>query len=488
MKYELITDLALNKSSCLVLGLLSDGILPDFIASLERPQQDLLKRLITKLSNAGDIAWQSDFEGQSLLLIHCGETTQYAAENMLQRIDDIATLLLKQRITSTTLYLPPLPQHTADWQLQQMLLRFENNRYQLLDYKTKNNKPYVLESLQFYQPGAIDITIETAQIISKSINFTRNLANMPANICTPIYMAERARKLVKQNNKLQVNILDRETMDKMGMNAFLAVAKGSQQPPQLIEIQYHGKDKTSPPIVLVGKGITFDSGGISLKPPLGMEEMKFDMAGAASVMGVLKACAALKLPINVIGLLACAENMPSGSAVKPGDVVTSLSGQTIEIVNTDAEGRLVLADTLTYAERFNPSLVIDIATLTGAVIVALGHVTSGFMTKDDALAQLIQDAARNSEDKAWRLPLDEAYQESINSPIADIANSTGTDRAAGSVTAACFLSRFTTQYRWAHIDIAGTAWISGSKRNATGRPVPLLIQLLRQLADSSNAY
>ena len=233
----------------------------------------------------------------------------------------------------------------------------------------------------------------------------------------------------------------------------------------------------------MGKGITFDSGGLSLKPADGMAEMKYDMAGAASVLGTLKACALLKLPINVVGLLACAENLPGGTAVKPGDIITSMSGQTVEIINTDAEGRLVLADALTYAERFEPRFVIDMATLTGAVIVALGNVNSGLMTNDEALAQLILSAASESEDKVWRLPLDADYQEAIDSPLADMLNATF-DRSAGSITAACFLSRFTDKYRWAHLDIAGTAWVSGKKRNATGRPVSLLIQLLRHVADS----
>jgi leucyl aminopeptidase len=243
-------------------------------------------------------------------------------------------------------------------------------------------------------------------------------------------------------------------------------------------MQYHGhKDKAKAPIVLVGKGVTFDSGGISLKPPAGMEEMKYDMAGAARVLGTLKACALLKLPVNVVGLIPTTENMPSGKATKPGDIVTSMSGQTVEIVNTDAEGRLILSDALTYAERFKPEFVIDIATLTGAIIIALGHETTGLFTTDDKLAETILTAAEEAEDAAWRLPLLDIYQDAIDSPIADMANSTA-DRSAGSVTAACFLSRYTKKYRWAHLDIAGTAWVSGKKRNATGRPVPLLLQIL----------
>jgi leucyl aminopeptidase len=266
------------------------------------------------------------------------------------------------------------------------------------------------------------------------------------------------------------------------MGLFLAVSQGSDQPPRLIDIHYNGGTQTKP-IVLVGKGITFDSGGLSIKPANAMDEMKYDMAGAASVLGTIKACALLKLPINIIGLVACAENLVSGSAVKPGDIITSMSGQTVEILNTDAEGRLILADALTYAERYDPEFVIDIATLTGAIIVALGSVASGYMTKDDDLATCLEAAARESQDTIWRMPLDEAYQDALDSPLADMINA-GFDRSAGSITAACFLSRFTEKYRWAHVDIAGTAWVSGKKRNATGRPVPLLTQLIRHVATS----
>ncbi|MGL6036448.1 MAG: leucyl aminopeptidase, partial [Legionella sp.] len=259
--------------------------------------------------------------------------------------------------------------------------------------------------------------------------------------------------------------------------------QGSDQPPRLIDLQYKGGAENEAPIVLVGKGITFDSGGLSIKPANAMDEMKYDMAGAASVLGTIKACALLKLPVNVIGLIASAENLLGGSAVKSGDIVTSMSGQTVEIINTDAEGRLVLADALTYAERYKPEFVIDIATLTGAIIVALGSISTGLMTNDDDLAELIAMAAIESQDKVWRMPLEDAYQDAIDSPLADMINA-NFDRTAGSVTAACFLSRFTEKYRWAHLDIAGTAWVSGKKRNATGRPVPLLTQLIRHVASS----
>ena len=306
---------------------------------------------------------------------------------------------------------------------------------------------------------------------------------MPANICTPTYLGEQAHELAKRHAQVKTKVFDEDDIRALGMGTFLAVTKGSQEPPRFIEIQYHGAPSTQAPIVLVGKGITFDSGGLSLKPADAMPEMKYDMAGAASLIGTINACALLKLPINVVALLACAENMPSGTAVKPGDIVTSMSGQTVEIINTDAEGRLVLADALTYAERFKPEFVVDLATLTGAVIVALGSVHTGMMTNDDALAELILAASKESLDKVWRLPLDKDYQSALDSPLADMLNA-NFDRTAGSITAACFLSRFATSFRWAHLDIAGTAWVSGKKRNATGRPVPLLIELLCHVARS----
>jgi leucyl aminopeptidase len=265
-------------------------------------------------------------------------------------------------------------------------------------------------------------------------------------------------------------------MERIGMRTLLSVAQGSRQPPKFIVLEYAGKPKSGKPVVLVGKGITFDTGGISIKPAAEMDEMKFDMSGAGTVLGTLTAVAEMKLPLNVIGLIPTTENMPGGQATRPGDIVTSLSGQTVEILNTDAEGRLILCDALTYAERYEPSVVIDIATLTGACVIALGHVASGLFANDDALAQELLIAADAAYDRAWRLPLWEDYQDQLKSNFADFANIGG--RPAGSVTAACFLARFTRNYKWAHLDIAGTAWRSGKDKGATARPVPLLVQFL----------
>jgi leucyl aminopeptidase len=317
--------------------------------------------------------------------------------------------------------------------------------------------------------------LQQAESVAIGVRLTRELANLPANYCTPTYLGDMAKKLAKFHN-LTCKVLGRAELEKLGMGAFLAVAQGSVQPPRFIVLEYHGAGKKEAPHVLVGKGVTFDTGGISLKPGAEMDEMKFDMSGAASVLGAFEAIARIKPRLNVVGLIAATENMPDGGAVKPGDVVTSMSGQTIEILNTDAEGRLILCDALTYAARYKPQSVVDIATLTGACVIALGKVNSGLFTDDDALANALLEAGRTALDPCWRLPLETEYADALKSNFADVANIGG--RPAGAITAACFLWRFAKDYRWAHLDIAGTAWNSGTNKGATGRPVPLLVRYL----------
>ena len=318
---------------------------------------------------------------------------------------------------------------------------------------------------------AVQQGLTRGEAIAAGVLLARECANRPANHCTPSYLAAQAKKLGKDFG-LKVEVLDRKAVEKLGMGSFLAVAQGSVEPLRFIVARYDGAAKTQAPVVLVGKGITFDTGGISIKPSAEMDEMKFDMGGAASVLGTLRAIAELKPKLNLIGIIPSCENMPSGIAIKPGDVVTSMSGQTIEILNTDAEGRLILCDALTYAERFKPAVVVDIATLTGACVVALGHHHSGLFSADDELAAQLLAASRSALDPCWRLPLDEEYDEGLKSNFADMGNIGG--RMGGAITAAMFLKRFTSKYRWAHLDIAGTAWKSGSAKGATGRPVPLL--------------
>ncbi|MCU0813066.1 MAG: leucyl aminopeptidase [Burkholderiaceae bacterium] len=347
-------------------------------------------------------------------------------------------------------------------------------------YTYRHTKPSappapVLESVTLLAPkaqaAALRRGLARGEAIGAGVALARECANRPGNHCTPTFLAEQAKALAKSHG-LKVDVLERKDVEKLGMGAFLAVAQGSHEPLRFVVLRYQGAGKDDAPVVLVGKGITFDTGGISIKPAAEMDEMKFDMGGAASVLGALRAVAELKPKVNVVGLIPACENMPGGRAVKPGDVVTSMSGQTIEILNTDAEGRLILCDALTYAARFKPAAVVDIATLTGACVIALGHHHSGLFAADDALAADLLAAGAAALDPAWRMPLDAEYDDALKSNFADIAN-VG-PRAGGAITAAKFLQRFTKDLRWAHLDIAGTAWKSGAAKGATGRPVPLL--------------
>ena len=319
--------------------------------------------------------------------------------------------------------------------------------------------------------------------IAEGMAMTKTLGNLPPNICHPTYLAEQAQAMAKEFN-LGCDILERADMEQLGMHSLLSVSRGSRQPPKLIVLTYKGSKASEKPVVLVGKGVTFDTGGISLKPGAEMDEMKYDMCGAASVLGTMHSVARMALPINLIVIVPATENMPDGAASRPGDIVTSMSGQTIEILNTDAEGRLILCDALTYAERFEPDTVIDVATLTGACVVALGHIATGLFSNKDGLARELLDAGEESYDRAWHMPLWDDYQELLKSPFADMGNIGG--RWGGSITAACFLSRFTKKFEWAHLDIAGTAWKSGADKGATGRPVPLLTHYLLQRTGKLN--
>ena len=357
--------------------------------------------------------------------------------------------------------------------------------YTFDQFKSKKADKPKLKKLSLWSADKADAAalkraIAEGSAISEGMALTRDLGNLPGNVCTPTYLANQAKALAKAHKGLEVEVLDEKAMKALGMGALLAVSAGSVEPAKLIRISYNGGKAKDKPHVLVGKGITFDTGGISIKPAATMDEMKYDMCGAATVFGVLKAAVSLELPINLVGLIASAENMPSGTATRPGDIVTSMSGQTIEILNTDAEGRLILCDALTYVERFKPAAVVDVATLTGACIIALGNVNSGLYARSDMLADQLLAAGKTAMDTAWRMPLDDEYQEQLKSNFADMANIGG--RPAGSVTAACFLARYTEKYDWAHLDIAGTAWKSGAAKGATGRPVPLLTQFLMDRA------
>jgi leucyl aminopeptidase len=369
----------------------------------------------------------------------------------------------------------------AYWKVRQAVETAQNSLYTFDQFKTnKAELRRPLRKLVFNVATRRELSIGEKAIahglaVSNGMKICRDVANMPPNICTPAYLASQARRLADSSQYITTKVIGEQQMAELGMNAYLAVARGSSNEAMMSVMEYKGHPDAKP-LVLVGKGLTFDSGGISIKPAEGMDEMKYDMGGAASVLGTMTALAELKPPINVIGVLAGAENMPDGKAYRPGDILTSMSGQTIEVLNTDAEGRLVLCDVLTYVERFEPESVIDIATLTGACVIALGSHASGLMSNHNPLAHELLNASELSGDKAWRLPLWDEYQEQIESPFADMVNTGG--RPAGAITAGAFLSRFTKKYNWAHLDIAGTAWKSGKEKGSTGRPVPLLTQFL----------
>ena len=366
------------------------------------------------------------------------------------------------------------------WKTRQIVEVFSDAVYQFTTCKSNKETDSKIEKISITAPetelGLAQTGLTQGKAIAEGINLTKLLGDLPGNICTPAYLAEQALELGKKYPSLDISILEESDMEKLGMGALLSVSRGSRQPAKLITLNYQGGEKNSKPIVLIGKGLTFDAGGISLKQALGMDEMKYDMCGGATVLGTLLAAAQMQLPLNIIGLIPSSENMPDGDANKPGDILTSMSGKTIEVLNTDAEGRLLLCDTLTYAERFNPDVVIDMATLTGACLVALGRIPSGLLGNNDALCNDLQAASEAANDSLWRLPLWEEYQEQLKSNFADLANVGGKD--AGTITAACFLSQFAENFHWAHLDIAGTAWRTGPGKGATGRPVPLLSQYL----------
>ena len=427
---------------------------------------------------------------ERLLVLGLGAQNEGAigADNYRKAVQKISEALKPTPCRELAVFLADTPVAGQDisWQARQLAEGLGLLEHRSDHLKSKPGEPSL--SLQEVTLATTKAQVAKAQAglnlglaIAKGVNLARYLGDLPGNICTPSYLADRAKHLAAKHSKVSLDVLDEKQMKALGMGSLLSVAAGSDQPAKLIVLEYKGGNKKDAPIALVGKGITFDTGGISIKPGPGMDEMKFDMCGAASVLGTFQTLIELQLPINVVGVIAASENMPSGSATKPGDIVTSMSGQTIEILNTDAEGRLVLCDALTYTERFKPKAVVDIATLTGACVIALGNHASGLFSNSDTLAKALLQAGEQAGDRAWQMPLWDDYQKQLDSNFADIANIGG--REAGSITAACFLSRFTKNMTWAHLDIAGTAWRSGAAKGATGRPVSLLVQyLLNQCA------
>ena len=479
-----------QRSGCVVVGIFEGGKLSDAAQILDKATANTLSGIISRGDMSGKLATTlllhnvSSISSERVLLVGLGKQGEFSTRQYLDSIRAAMRALFATGAKDTVLYLAELPVTGRDsaWCISQAVIAAFDITYRSdqLKSKAEKNKKALCKihfGLMSGKSTAQQVAaLSQAAAIGQGMNLAKNLGNLPSNICTPGYLAQQAVSLSKVHKSLKVTVLEEKDMQKLGMGSLLSVTRGSDEPAKLITLEYRGADKKQKPVVLVGKGITFDTGGISLKPGAEMDEMKYDMCGAASVLGTIQAIAEIGLKLNVVGIIPTCENMPSGSATKPGDIVTSMSGQTIEILNTDAEGRLILCDALTYAAKFEPATVIDIATLTGACVIALGHVASGLYSNQDALAKELLAAGEQTYDRAWHMPLWDEYQPQLDSNFADIQNIGG--RAGGSITAACFLSRFTKNYRWAHLDIAGTAWKSGKEKGATGRPVPLLAQYL----------
>jgi len=497
MQYFVTTSTAATeRTDCVVIAIFEQGLLSPTASALNDSANGRVQAILDRgdiTGKVGQTLLLQDIDGVTsprILLVGCGKQEGIKETDFNTLITAIIKTLDSSAATEATLYLSELnvSARPAQWLVSQAIMTAESILYQ---YTATKSDPKLTESpierLSFFadnnEPELKQAT-ENGLAIAQGMRLAKDLGNLPGNVCTPSYLAQQAEDIGQQFSAVTTTILDEDEMESLGMGSLLSVSRGSRQPAKLITMNYQGGGDEKP-VVLVGKGLTFDAGGISLKPAAGMDEMKYDMCGSASVFGTMIAIAELNLPINVIGVVPSSENMPDGDANKPGDIVTSMAGKTIEILNTDAEGRLILCDALTYSERFDPAVVIDIATLTGAIIVALGSKTTGLMANDQQLADDLLQAGQDSYDKAWQLPLWDEYQEQLDSNFADIANIGG--KEAGSVTAACFLSRFTEKFTWAHLDIAGTAWKSGGKdKGATGRPVPMLVQyLMNRIADKS---
>ncbi len=485
-----------QRSGCVIVGVYENGKLSTAAAAIDKAASGLIADVLSR----GDIDGKP---GSSLLLqsvpgvasvrvllVGLGKSQAVSEADFRLAARTAVKALAKTRLDVATLYLTELNVNEQDiaWKTAQLaeiaqdsVYRFDQMKGQASRAKAeaKGIRHLIIQVGKESDIKPAEAGLKQGLAVAAGVQFAKDLGNLPPNICTPTYLAEQALAMVKTHG-LKVEVLERADMEKLGMGSLLGVARGSVQPPKLIVLQHKKGKKSQKPVVLVGKGITFDSGGISIKPGADMDEMKYDMCGAASVLGTFRAIAELDLPINAIGIIPTCENMPDADALRPGDVLTSMAGITIEVLNTDAEGRLILCDALTYAERFEPAAVVDIATLTGACVIALGHHASGLFSNQDSLASELLAAGVAAADRAWQMPLWEEYQPQLDSNFADIANIGG--RAGGSITAACFLSRFTKKYDWAHLDIAGTAWKSGKEKGSTGRPVPLLTQFLIQRA------
>ncbi|RKZ45948.1 MAG: leucyl aminopeptidase [Candidatus Parabeggiatoa sp. nov. 3] len=486
---------AKQRTACVVVGVYEHRRLSDVAQEID----DVSKGHLSFILRRGDLEGKI---GQTLLLhnvrgtladrillVGCGHERELGETQYRKVIAKAIRTLHETGSMEAVCYLTELNvrSHDTAWRIRQAVETAHASLYEFNELKSKNTKEDMrrpLRKLVFSVASRRELRLaesacREAEKIAEGVKLAKDLGNLPSNICTPAYLVEQAKALcINHENELTCQVLDQADLEKEGMNALLAVAKGSKQPPHLIILEYWNGKKNDATFVLVGKGVTFDSGGISIKPAKDMDQMKFDMCGAAAVLGTMLAVVELELPLNVVGIIPTVENLLSSNATKPGDIVTSFSGQTIEILNTDAEGRLILCDALTYAEKqYKPEVMIDIATLTGACVVALGKHAHGLLGNHHPLTNDLLNAGKYSGDRAWKLPLWEEYQEELDSRFADVANIGG--REGGTITAACFLSRFIKKCHWAHLDIAGTAWLTAKKeKGATGRPVPLLTQYL----------
>lgn len=484
------TTPARQRTDCAIVGVFEKGELSSAAAEIDARLGGKIARLIKRgdiRGKSGDLLMLVDTNAaacERVVLVGLGARKSFRRKQYRKALTAALTAVTRTGARDVVSYLSLEAVSDADsYSLARIAAEVTGSaEYRIPDQKTSGRRPKAtLTRFGFGAANRTDKTnaergLEHGRGIVAGMRLTRDLGNLAPNVCTPTYLANAAKTLAREHRSIRARILNEVDCRKLKMGSFLSVTNGTEQPAKLIVLEYYGAPRSTAPIALVGKGVTFDTGGISLKPPPTMDEMKFDMMGAGSVFGTFKAIAELKLPVNVVGVVPACENMPSGRATKPGDIVTSMSGQTIEILNTDAEGRLILCDAITYARRFKPAVLIDIATLTGAIVMALGSQVCGLFSNDDALSQDIVDAGNRSDDRAWPMPMGEEYAEGLKSNFADMANIGG--REGGAITAACFLGKFTEGLRWAHLDIAGTAYVGGAQKSATGRPVPLLVDYL----------
>lgn len=489
MLYTVQHQQQIPASTCLILGVQNGTQLTPSGITLDKQSGGYL----TKILQRGDLRTENgstlllfdvpQISAERVLLIQCGSSLEdpQAYRKILSKM---MAALSQNNIKEAHCYLTELniPNKNVAWKIQQTIEICGSNCYRFDQLKSKKDPAPALQKISFEIANPEELflaqqAVNYGEALVAGMNCVKDLGNLPPNICTPTYLAEQALNLSQQFNTIKTTILDEKEMANLGMGSLLSVTKGSTEPAKLITVEYKGADANKRPVVLVGKGVTFDTGGISLKAPPNMDEMKYDMCGGASVLATIKSAALLKLPMNIVAIVPATENCPDSKASKPGDIVKSLSGQTVEILNTDAEGRLILCDALTYAAKFNPEVVIDVATLTGAVIMTFGHIGAGIFSNNDELCHELITAGDNSCDRLWRLPLWNDYDEMINSNFADIAN-IASHNDAKSIIGATFLARFTKEYKWAHLDVAGTAFQGGKEKGATGRPVPVLLQYL----------